>query len=513
MNSSSTIQPQGKSRRGRWRDVRQQTGVFWLAFRKDLRQGRTKGEPATGLRVRRKFLEWATLCEGKKGMQTLSAGRAPAVGDETAWADAAKLAAEMRSRGPALRGPIAWGLSPEHMLLRVVDLPSTDPREMDGMIKLQLDKFSPFPEERVAFSYECLQATEGGFRVLIVAVPKEEVDFAGAVCRQAGLDLRRIDADVLGWWRVLADQGAVPAEGRRLLLLLDEEAGILFAVQQGAPVAVKTVASRGELSEEEYAAEIAHEMGAFILSLDMEQGVAPVAGLEVWHRGAPPAPLLAKLKTELGQDTCARDLDSLPSPSEGLARRLLQPSGGPASAVGRDRPATLNLVPAEWRADEDAQRVQRRLVAASVLALGLWLALGLGFTGGYLWQQRSLAKIELRRAELQKPADAVRAMQRSARSFEQYLDRKYSALECLREVTRLLPEGVTLTAFQFKKAKNIILRGEARTVEPIYDFKQALDKSKLFKQIEMGSTQPGKRKEETIQTFQLIVHLPEGQAS
>jgi len=94
---------------------------------------------------------------------------------------------------------------------------------------------------------------------------------------------------------------------------------------------------------------------------------------------------------------------------------------------------------------------------------------------------------------------------------EQYLDRKRSALECLREISQLLPADISITAFQFKKAKSITLRGEALTVNPIYDFKEALDKSSLFRKIEMGSTQPSKRKEATVQTFQMTIHLPEEQ--
>jgi len=40
-------------------------------------------------------------------------------------------------------------------------------------------------------------------------------------------------------------------------------------------------------------------------------------------------------------------------------------------------------------------------------------------------------------------------------------------------------------------------------------FKKSLDKSSLFKSIEMGSTQPSKRKNLTVQTFQMNVHLKE----
>ncbi len=499
------------SMRSRARGARLQAGGFWSALDQDLRKGRRRRAPATGLRIRGNVVEWATLCEGKRGLETLSAGRVALEGDAAVLADPAQLAEAIRRQCPGVSGTVSFGLASGQMLLRVVDLPSTDPDEMAGMIKLQLDKFSPFPEERMAFSYEVLQAAGGGCRALIAAVQKDTLDAAGTVCRQAGFALRRIDADLMGWWRLLADQGAMPAAGRHLVLRLEEEGGILLAVQDGSLAAVKTIGARGGLPEEEYAGELAHELGAFILVLDLEQGVAPVSGLDLWRQGPAPPALLERLRTELGQAPRERDLGAMPALSEGLARRMLAPPFEAASAPGRGAAAVLDLVPAVWRSAEDSLRVKRRLIAASILVAGIWLALVLGLVAIYTAQQRGLETTERRLAEVQKPADEVRAMQRRARAFEQYLDRRQSALECLREVSRLLPEGITLAAFQFKKAKSVILRGEALTVNPIYDFKQELDKSPLFSRVDMGSIQPGKRKTETVQTFQMTLHLPEEQ--
>ena len=497
---------------GRLRIFQRQMSAFRAALLKDLLKGRAQHEPVTGLRLRRNVVDWTTMCDGKNGLVKLDARQVALETDDTVLADAEKLAAEIRRQCPDLTGPISFGLSSEHMLLRIVDLPSTDPDEMSGMIKLQLDKFSPFPEERMAISYELLQAIAGGCRVLIVAVRKEAIEFTSAVFQKAGMELRRIDVDVLGWWRVLVEQGAVPAVGRHILLLLEEaEGGILVAVQQGVPVAMKAVGSGRGLSAEDYASEIAHEMGAFILALDLEQGVATVNGLDFWYQGVSPEVLVERLQAALGHEIHIRDLDTLPALSEGLARRMLNPPFETLTARNRGALGVVDLIPASWRVTEDSLRVKRLIVAASILVLGLWLIVSLGFLGGYAWEQHSLAGLERRMAELQKPADEVRALQRRARSFEQYLDRKRSALECLREISQLLPADISITAFQFKKAKSITLRGEALTVNPIYDFKEALDKSSLFRKIEMGSTQPSKRKEATVQTFQMTIHLPEEQ--
>ena len=498
--------------RGQFHDLRRQADIFWAALLKDIFQGRINREPVTGLRLRRNVLEWTTVCEGKNGLETLASRQIILEADEAVLSDPDKLAAEIRRQCPDLSGPVSLGLSSEHILLRIVDLPSTDRDEMASMIKIQLDKFSPFPEDRMAVSHEVLHTTASGCRVLIVAVQKEAIDFAEAVFPKAGLELRRIDADVLGWWRVLADQGALPAgDGRRILLLLEETGGILIAVQQGVPVAMKAVGSSRGLSAEEYVAEISHELNAFTLALDLEQGVVPVNGLDFWYRDLAPEALAERLRGELGQEVQTHNLDSLPSPSAGVARRMLNPPFEASLAQKREAPSVVDLVPAAGRMAEDSLRVKRRLVAASILVAGLWLIVSLGFLGGYTWERQRLTILEKRMQALQEPADEVRTMQRRTRAFEQYLNRKQSSLECLREISQLLPADVSITVFQFKKGKRVALRGEALTVNPIYDFKQALDKSPLFPKVDLGSTQPGKRKKTTIQTFQMTLHLPEEQ--
>jgi len=367
---------------GQLRDLSRQGGVLWAALMKDMFQGRINREPVTGLRLRQNVLEWTTVHEGKNGIETLATRQMILEADDAVLSDPEKLAAEIRRQCPDLCGPVSLGLSSEHILLRVVDLPSTDRDEMAGMIKLQLDKFSPFPEDRMAVSHEVLQTTASGCRVLIVAVQKEAIDFSKVVCQKAGLELRRIDADVLGWWRVLADQGAIPAgAARRILLLLEEAGGILIAVQQGVPVAMKAVGSSHGLSPEEYAAEISHELDAFTLALDLEQGVVPVNGLDFWYRDLAPESLAERLRGEMGQEVQVHNLDDLPSLSAGVARRMLNPPFEALLARNREAPSVVDLVPAAWRIAEDSLRVKRRLVAASILVVGLWLIVGVGFLG------------------------------------------------------------------------------------------------------------------------------------
>ena len=190
---------------------------------------------------------------------------------------------------------------------------------------------------------------------------------------------------------------------------------------------------------------------------------------------------------------------------------MLNPAFSVKKARGKSQglEAVIDLFPVQWRMAAASARIKRQLIAAMAVVVGAWFIGMIILLGGYHPAQRHLGKLEASMKLLQKPADEIRLLQRQVKSFEQYLDRKCSALECLREVSHLLPDNVELKSFQFKKAHNVIFRGEALSVDPIYDFKQALDKSALFKGIDMGSIQPSKRKDKTVQAFQMIARIPE----
>ncbi len=464
----------------------------------------------TGLRVRDTFLEWTTLGFGKNGVEVLASQKVQMEGLLAgALADPLPRAEAIRRQCPGLTGVVTIGLAPSQMLMRVVELPTNDPAEMADMVKLQVDQFSPFPEDRLAVSCEVLNVTKTSCRVLIAAVPKEQVELLGALFRPVGLTIRRIDAEIMAWWRLLADVHAIPGQGRHLLLLLEPCGGLWIAVQDGLPQAIKAISPIEGLTPEEYAEELAGDMGSLIVSLDLEHGMVPVGGLDCWSRDLDVGVIVTRLQQDLGPTVRQQSLETLPSLSEGLARRMfVPPFTAHVRAAGMH--AVLDLVPAAWRATATSRRLYKRIFLVGGVALGIWLVGVVGFLVGFQWNGLQLKRLDEQLVALQKPADDVRRLQRQVYAFENYLDRQRSALECLREISSVLPQDVDLTSFQFKKGKTISLGGEARAVEPIYDFKKSLDKAALFKNIEMGSTQPSKRKDLTVQTFQMNVQLSEG---
>lgn len=471
------------------------------------RSGHSRGL-VTGLRIGPDFMEWTVLREAKSGAEILSSGRGELAAAGAA-APAPSRAEQIKQYGLQLKGAVAVGLAPDKILMRVAELPSTDPAEILKMIQLQVDAFSPFPDERMFVSYEVLASKASATLVFITAVQKELIEETGAALKAAGLDVQRIDAEILAWRHLLSGRVAFPEQGRLLILVLEPAGGAWIVFQERQPLAFRAVSAPDNISAEEYAVETARDAGNFLLSIDLEHGSAPLAGIEIWPRGIDPRPLAAAIKEEFQHEVKLQSLDSLAPLSEGLARRFLGTLLSSALTRVREGQAVLDLVPQAWRSVIIVQRLRRRLIAATIGVLALWVLAMTAFIGLYQFQKYRLTRLETGLRGLQEPEKEVIQMQNQVKSFEQYLDRRSSALECLREVSRSLTKDVLLTSFQFKKGKSVVIRGEALAVNAIYDYKKALDQSPLFSKVEMGAVKPGKRKEINIQTFQMTAKLKE----
>ncbi len=436
--------------------------------------------------------EWTTL-RRRKGVVEKAGHQKQAL----AAAEGAERAAELKRALAGLKGRVAVALPSDQVLMRVVRLPSTDLDELREMAALQVDKFSPFPVEQMAVGQELLAQHEGSAQLLIAASRRENVERLEAELSASGLAPREVDVAVLGWWRLLKQENHVPAEGRHLLMIVEERSTELLVVQEGAPVVIRSLAPVNDATPHEAAEELAEELNYTLTTLESEWGLRVPGLLRLWHRSGVPLAFFEHLRTRCEAQVEAHPLDALPPLSEGLARRALERG-----------PHLLDLAPPEWKAAVASRRLTRRLMTAGAVFLGLWLlALAILLIGLQLNKGRlAAARAEL--AALQGPAREVEQFKNQVRALERYLDPTFSALECLREICDRLPDGVDINAFTYKKYAQIALRGESDSSEPIYDFFQALEKTELFPEVKPEGVTQQTRAGRTRSQFKLAINLP-----
>ncbi|HEY8241139.1 MAG TPA: PilN domain-containing protein [Kiritimatiellia bacterium] len=462
----------------------------------------------SALAIRRGHLEWTTL-ERKKGKVELAGQHdaqielpqtAPDLPALFTRGDAQvepQLVAQLKAKCSALRGRLCVALPTEQILLRVVRLPTTDTAEIRSMAELQVDKFSPFPADLMAVAIEVLEQKDGGSLVLIAAAQKEHIDKLGALFNGAELYPREIDVAVMGWWRLLKDHGDVLAEGRHMILILDEYSTELIVTQGGVPVMFRSLGSHRNMSPVESATEIGEEVNYTLTTLEAEWGSFDAGSLQVWHWEASPTEFLAQLKEECSIPIEKRHLEALSRLSEGLARRAIDRS-----------PAMLDLAPHQWGETIMSRKARKTMILVVGTVVAVWLLAFVGFWLALSLKKAGIASLRASVDRLKEPKAQVLKLKNQVETLQRYTSRSDSPVECLMIISTRLPTGVELASFTYKKYDNISLRGDSDTDEPIYNFFTALQEEPLFKEVKPDAVTAQQRGGRQVSQFRVTLALP-----
>jgi hypothetical protein len=455
---------------------------------------------ATGFVLDGERLEWASLVQAGDRLRRVDQGmEVLVIEDEGLDAEAVHKAAveQVRSACSAVKGDTALGLPSTDVLLRVVSLPAVDDDELGEMVELQADKFSPFPIETMAVSHEVLERTEEQCRVLVAAARDDAVDAHARLLVEAGLRPVAVDSIALGWWRLLQDAGDVPLEGRAALVVLGGPVAELIIVQDGVPLLFRSLDLGSDAAPADVAADIGQELNHTLISLELEHGSQP-CGVLLWAY-EDQVPLIEQaLRAEQVGEITSHALDGLPPVCEGIARRLVTGGG-------------VDLTPQAWLDADTAARHRRQMLGGLAGVLGLWLVCVLALVVLFGWRKGVVSRLQARRQTWEAPAMEVRELRRRVRMIDRYTDTSHSVLECLREVSGIQPVGVDLVSFTYTKEDSIRIVGQAGERSAIYGFKEALDASGLFPQVELGTQVQDRRKRHW--NFDMVLSLPGGEES
>ncbi len=428
----------------------------------------------TGIHYTDEIVEWAVLRKTRGETETLREGSCPIpqgfFEQEKAPLFPAEVLTDIRK---SFRGVVTVSLPSSKLLMRVLELPSTDPSEITGMVELQIDQISPFPADQLTISYELLNETENHSRVLAVAAPRKVVDELGDLFKTENIYIRSLDAEILAWWSLLIAHSDVPCVGRVILILEEHTEFSMVVVDEGVPVCFRSLELFHDFTDETVLHEIVEEVQYTLLSLEAEYGHYENCSVEFWSESEVPDVLLQMLGEKCTGKINLHDLGAIPSLAEGLALR----------SADRKR-HHVELVPREWIELQRKKRFLQVATIASIAILSIWLAV-ISITGTvFAFQTAAFHRLQKEAGKYSGPAREAQAAREEMLSLEKYADHSRSALECLREMTSALPNYIEITSFSYTKGKAIRLNGTGDDYETISAYFQKLGELEIFEDID-----------------------------
>jgi hypothetical protein len=412
-------------------------------------------------------LEWTTLKVTQDGDEPAVQGSLPVeIPDEiTEESLSALLVPEELTE--VLEGDISVALRTSELLMRTMEFPTSDPAEIADMVGFQVDKISPFPLDQLAISHEILGYTDDSATVLMAAAKRESIDAIGDIFERSGVNIHSIDARSMGWLQLLRDEKHLSESGTEVLILVDGIDFVLAVLLEGKPLVFRSLHAR--LDDMEVVDELTREIAYTLTTLDSEYTFPMPTTIDFWSIGDVPMPLRSKLAEKCGLLVLYHDLATLPSLSDGLLRRACS------------KESRIELIPTEWIELQKRKKLIRKFSIISGGIAAVWISVLLIFFTVYKVRDIKLARIKEQAKVIAPAAEAAQNNQNKLKALKVYTDRSDSSLECLREVTRLLPAGdIEFNSYKYNKGKSVALRGNARSDDLATDFLESLNKSSLF---------------------------------
>ncbi|HEO71222.1 MAG TPA: hypothetical protein ENN80_08160 [Candidatus Hydrogenedentes bacterium] len=376
-----------------------------------------------------------------------------------------------------------YSVLPRHgMTARILTLPTQDPREIGGMIRLSAGEYVPYAIEELVID-QCVldELPDGASRVMTVFAHRDLIETHLAVLGAAGVEPQKVfmssacfvSAAVAA--RTACDERYavvnLASGGLEVVVLcgrsLEYDRGIGSAQDWGL-----LEAPSGEALEE-LVLEVRASLSAY--RRESEEGLSPDAIYlsSEWMDVARTAELLTQQTgyttspAWFGRDLTGRGADKLPCLS-------LVALGGVLAAQGRAA-LDIDLTPPSVIKRRRSIVTRRKAVrwAAAIMLLGL-ATFGLYFQS-YRQRTAVLEALDARIAAIETNARDVVSKQRQLQILQNQVERKGSLLELLAALCEVAPpSNLNITRITFEHGSELNIWGRARTLNEVNDFTQAL---------------------------------------
>lgn len=356
---------------------------------------------------------------------------------------------------------IAW-LPSDKVFLRVLQLPVTESlSETVSMVELQLEKISPLPVAQIVWSIETLPKQEQNLQsVVVVVVPRDIVEeFLGQLEGQG----------------YLADRLELPILDQLLATQAKEDGVWIYPGETAASPTLVAWWYGGALRN---VALLSWGDGVDAARLKEQMAQMAWAGeLEGWLTGTPHWHLVADGAKADAWESIVREIAGGPI----QVTAPMPPAQLAASSTKRAVRAEsgVNLMPPEYAARYRQQWIDRLWMRGAGMVVAVYLAGLIIYFGALQVMGYQFYRLQQEVSSYSQEYTNVVQLKQRVTLLEEQKILKFAALDSWKLISDLLPEGLTLTTFNFQKGKTVMLGGTVaqENVSSLTDYYEALTKA------------------------------------
>ena len=385
--------------------------------------------------------------------------------------------------------------------VRYLQLPSSAPDELQGMIDMQIVRLIPYTKEEMVYDYFVTGINKEGYtRVFLVIIHRDVVSRHLDIFKKAGIDITAIELDALAlvdlYQFIQTKETRLTGPAQALALLdVDSTATNIVIIQGGMPVLTRAVAiGSGHLTgavrhqpERDSAVEWTEELKRSLALFQKEhaQEVGKVIIL-----GGPKDLCAGIVKDKLGLDAETVDvisyLEGAAWPEKELAGReskMTVPTAGLLGAVRGKIAASVNLVPEEMVRARAGKQKRKSLAVALILSVGILGMLGLTFNKKIEDRRAYLSLLNQRLEQTNPLASELSIKKERLALIKRQLSIENSCLDILRELYSIIPVKTALNVFIYDDTQGVTIKGSSPAMSEVFDLIPKLENSAYFENV------------------------------
>lgn len=417
------------------------------------------------------------------------------------------------------KAPVVCAIAAAVATSKNIEIPSTDPQEIQSIINLQASRHTPYSREEVLIGYINLGGSSSSTKVLLVIAHRNAIKDRLDALDKCGLSSDKVlfipegigflYARGLHLKKDSPPLGIIDFAVNSVNFLILSRGCVVFS--RSIPLGIKQL-----VEQPDGAAKIADELQK---SLGAYQGEEPESGVNSFvvtteHEAVKNicGVLQEQLKAEVRLSPYV-SLIKANAVKTKLQREFADDSFldviAPVVALPK---VEINLMPDELVMKRTVEQQSKDATVAGIFALLIMVLLGLTIMSKIYFKDTFLNK-NLREQYAAQKGQVEELQERRARSkvIRDYLQGRMASLETIRELYRITPNQIYLTSVDLQEDGTLTLGGVSDSMSQVFSYVKALDDSPMFKDAKTKNTSAKKENGKDMAVFEVVLKLVDGQ--
>lgn len=402
---------------------------------------------------------------------------------------------------------------PRNMVnMRLIEIPSTDAREIDDIVKMQAVKQTPYSRDEVAISYTVAGSRqEGCSDVILVFCQRKFVDERLYLLERSGLKVDRIGISsegVLHWYaKNLKDRMTDMPKGVVVIVENDSaSADVVFCKDGNFAFSRSFSTDLTDRTSPELTEKYCNELRRIVeLTMD-ETGLDRPKKMVLAGSVKKYSHLREKLEETLQMPVELID----PLRDLNLAHDFEGGDGSVSSLIGFSRQEIkplFDLTPEDAKLRRRVEEKGRQFVMTGGLVLALMGAILVFLAGSFYKRAHYLRELEKNIEKTSGAAGEIEDKAKRLKFIQRRTNADKSVLKYLKEISGVLPASIYFGSVDYADGDKIMLKGYAEEMSDVFNYVKILEELKIFKGVKSEQVSKKKVGDKNMSEFEIVCNL------